>query len=78
MMEKHIGWQKTCVSGDLGGAKDMILQIVQSAAFSFIILNKIIIYICEESYRPSTHAEELKKSIEMLKNKIAEYERLFI
>lgn len=75
---KHIGWQKTCVSGDIAGAKDMVLQIMNMAAFSFIVLNKIIIYICEEKYHPSTHAEELKKSIEMLKNKIAEYERLFI
>lgn len=56
----------------------MVLQIMNVAAFSFIVLNKIIIYICEEKYQPSTYAEELKKSIEMLKNKIAEYERLFI
>ena len=75
---KHIGWQKTCVSGDIVGAKDMVLQIMNVAVFSFIVLNKIIIYICEEKYHPFTHAEELKKSIEVLKNKISEYEGLFI
>lgn len=75
---KHIGWQKTCVSGDIGGAKDMVLQIMNSAVFSFMVLNKIIIYICEEKYHPFTHSEELKESIEMLKIKIDEYDKLFI
>lgn len=74
---KHIGWQKTCVSGDIGSVKDMVLQIMNSAVFSFMVLNKIIIYICEEKYHPSTHSEELKKSIEMLTNKIDEYDKLF-
>lgn len=74
---KHINWQKTCVSGDISGAKDMVLQIMHSATFSFMLLNRIIIYICENKYRPSAYAEELDKSIEVLKNKIEEYDNLF-
>ena len=43
-----------------------------------MVLIKIIVYICEEIYRLSIHIEELTKSIEMLKIKIAKNERLFI
>lgn len=75
---KHTGWQKTCVSGDIGGTKDMVLQIMNSAVFSFMVLNKIIIHICEQKYSPATYVEELENSVEILKNKIDEYDKLFI
>ena len=74
---KHVNWQKHCVSTDIKGARDMVSQIINSVTFSFIALNKIIVYLCEEKCKIFDDSEKLKQSIDTLKNKIQEYENLF-
>lgn len=73
---KHVNWQKHCMSTDINCAKDMATQIINTAMFSFMSLNKIIVYICEEKYKPVDCTKEFKLSIDTLKNQIQEYENL--
>ena len=70
-------WQKHCMSTDINCAKDMATQIINTAMFLFMKLNKIIVYICEEKYKPVDRTKEFKLSIDTLKNQIQEYENLF-
>lgn len=74
---KHVNWQKHCMSTDINCAKDMATQIINTVMFLFMKLNKIIVYICEEKYKPVDRTKEFKLSIDTLKNQIQEYENLF-